>query len=127
MNKTGLPGFFSRRIMSTLVNSFKGFQDTFKYEEAFRVELILTIFFLPAAIWLAADYLQFILLVGVLLLVLLVELLNTGIEAAIDRIGPEFHELSGRAKDAGSSAVLISFILVVIIWGAVLWENYSSH
>ena len=127
MNKAGLSGFLSRRIIGALVNSFKGFRNTFKYEEAFRVELILTIFLLPAAIWLAADYLQLILLVGALLLVLLVELLNTGIETAVDRIGLEFHELSGRAKDAGSSAVLISLILVVVIWGTVLWENYSSH
>lgn len=125
MNKTGLSGFLSRRIIGTLLNSFKGFRDSFKYEEAFRVEVILTLFLLPTAIWLSTDYLQFILLVGALLLVLMAELLNTGIEAAVDRVGLEFHEMSGRAKDAGSAAVLVSLILVVVVWGSVLWDIYE--
>ena len=122
--KTGLAVFFSRRIMGTLINSAKGLRDSFKYEEAFRLEAVLAVFLIPAAIWIAVDYVQLILLIGAGLIILIVELLNTGIEAAIDRIRPEFHELSGRAKDAGSAAVLVSLGLFALVWGAVLWENF---
>lgn len=124
LEKTGLAAFFSRRIMGTLTNSAKGFRDSFKYEEAFRVETVIAIFLIPTAIWIAVDYLQLILLIAPVFIILIVELLNTGIEAAIDRIGPEFHELSGRAKDAGSAAVLLSLGLFVLVWGVVLRENF---
>lgn len=89
--KIGLAAFFSRRIMGTLINFTKGLRDSFKYEEAFRLEAVLAVFLIPAAIWIAVDYVQLILLIGAGLIILIVELLNTGIEAAIDRIGPEFH------------------------------------
>jgi len=74
----------------------------------------------------ANDYLQLILLIGAVLIVLIVELLNTGIEVVVDRIGLEFHELSGRAKDVGSAAVLISLILFLAVWGVIINENYFS-
>ena len=110
--------------MGTLINPAKALGDSFKYEEAFRLEAVLSVFLIPAAIWITVDYVQLILLIGAGLIILIVELLNTGIEAAIDRIGPEFHELSGRAKDAGSAAVLVSLWLFALVWGAVLWENF---
>ena len=80
----------------------------------------------PAAFWLGRDWVQVSLLAGSALLVLIVELLNTGIEAAIDRIGPQWHELSRRAKDMGSAAVLISLVLCGGIWIAALFQRFVS-
>ena len=76
----------------------------------------------PLALWLPVDAMQRLMLVGVLMLVLIVEILNTAIEAAIDRIGLERHELSGRAKDLGSAAVLLCLLLAALTWGPVLWR-----
>lgn len=106
-----------------MINSFKGVRDSLKHEEAFRVEIILSLLLTPVAFWLATNYLQLILLIGALIVVLIVELLNTGIEAAVDRVGFEFFELSGRAKDAGSAAVLLSLVLAGVIWGTIIWQN----
>ena len=106
-----------------MINSFKGVRDGLKNEEAFRVEIILSLLLTPVAFWLATNYLQLILLIGTLIGVLIVELLNTGIEAAVDRVGFEFIELSGRAKDAGSAAVLLSLVLAGVIWGTIIWQN----
>ena len=78
---------------------------------------------MPAAFWVATDNLQLLMLLGVILVVLIVELLNTGIEIVVDRIGLEFNELSGRAKDVGSAAVLMSLILFLLVWGVILHEN----
>jgi diacylglycerol kinase (ATP) len=78
---------------------------------------------LPLAIWLGRTGVERALLVGALLLVLIVELLNSGIEAVVDRIGLERHELSGLAKDMGSAAVLVSLVNVAVIWGFVLFER----
>ena len=78
----------------------------------------------PAAIWLGGSIVEQALLIGVLLLVLIVELFNSAIEAAIDRHGDEHHELSGRAKDMGSAAVFVSLVIVLLVWGAVAWERF---
>ena len=80
----------------------------------------------PAAFWIATDSLQLLMLLGVILIVLIVELLNTGIEIVVDRIGLEFNELSGRAKDVGSAAVLMSLLLFLLVWGVILYENVFS-
>ena len=80
----------------------------------------------PAAFWVASDTVELILLLGAMLIVLMVELLNTGIELVVDRIGLERHELSGRAKDVGSAAVLMALLLFVLVWGAILYENVLS-
>ncbi|MGK0401536.1 MAG: diacylglycerol kinase (ATP), partial [Candidatus Azotimanducaceae bacterium] len=80
----------------------------------------------PAAFWVAKDALELILLLGVMLVVLMVELLNTGIELVVDRIGLERNELSGRAKDVGSAAVLMALLLFVLVWGVILYENVLS-
>ncbi len=125
MDNRSQKGFLSRRIIGTLMNSAKGLRDSLRYEEAFRIELALAAGLVPAAFWLAADYLQLILLIGVLLIVLLVELLNTAIEAAIDRVGLEFNLLSGRAKDAGSAAVFVSLLLAAFVWVTVLFHNIA--
>jgi len=95
-------------------------------EAAFRLEASLSIVMLPLAFWLGRDWVEVALLAGSVLLVLIVELLNTGIEAAIDRIGPERHALSKRAKDMGSAAVFLSLLLAGGIWAAGLWHFFFA-
>ncbi|MES2977765.1 MAG: diacylglycerol kinase [Pseudomonadota bacterium] len=94
-------------------------------EPAFRQEAIAAVVLLPAAFWLGQDRLEVALLAGSVLLVMIVELLNTGIETAIDRIGPEWNHLSKRAKDMGSAAVLLSLALCAGIWVAALVARLS--
>lgn len=96
------------------------------YEPAFRQEAIASALLLPLACWLGQHWVERSLLVGVVLLVMLVELLNTGIETAIDRIGPEWHSLSKRAKDMGSAAVLLSLLLALFTWAGALWNRFLT-
>ena len=91
-------------------------------QTAFRQEVLAALVLLPAALWLGQSWLEVALLGGSVVLVLVVELLNSGIEAAIDRIGPEWHLLSKQAKDMGSAAVLLSVLLCAGIWGAALFQ-----
>ena len=93
------------------------------HEPAFRQETLAALVLLPLAVWLGQSWVETALLAGAVVLVLVVELLNTGIEAAIDRIGPEWHALSKRAKDTGSAAVLLSLLLCGAVWGAALWQR----
>ena len=95
-------------------------------ETAFRQEAITAIVLIPLAFWLGRSWVETSLLAGSVLLVMIVELLNTGIETAIDRIGPEWHALSKRAKDMGSAAVLLSLLLCGGIWLAALWQRFGS-
>ncbi len=95
-------------------------------ETAFRQETVAAILLVPAAFWLGQTWVETALLAGSVLLVMVVELLNTGIETAIDRIGPEWHHLSKRAKDMGSAAVLLSLLLAIGIWGAAIWARWGS-
>lgn len=95
-------------------------------ETAFRQEAIAALVMLPMASWLGRDWVETALLAGVVLLVLMVELLNTGIESAIDRIGPEWHDLSKRAKDMGSAAVLLSLLLCGGVWAAAAWTHLKN-
>ena len=95
-------------------------------ESAFRLEAKLAIVLVPLAFWLGQDWVQTALLAGSALLVLIVELLNSAVEAAIDRIGPEWHALSKRAKDMGSAAVLLAVLLAAGIWLAALWQHLAS-
>lgn len=81
---------------------------------------------LPFAFWLGENAVQYILLIAPCLLVIIVELLNSAIEAIVDRIGPEMHELSGRAKDMGSAAVLFSLALVILSWGVIAWHRFGA-
>ena len=94
-------------------------------ETAFRQEAILALVLLPAAFWLGEGWLERAMLAGTVLLVMIVELLNTGIETAIDRIGPEWHSLSKRAKDMGSAAVLLSLLLCAGTWLGALWHHLA--
>ena len=96
------------------------------FEVAFRQEALAALVLVPAAFWLGRSWPEIALLAGSILLVMVVELLNTGIETAIDRIGPEWHDLSKRAKDMGSAAVLLSLLLCGAIWAAALWQRFGA-
>ncbi|QLQ00856.1 MAG: diacylglycerol kinase [Burkholderiaceae bacterium] len=95
-------------------------------ETAFRQEALASIVLLPASFWLGRNWAEVALLAGTVLLVMIVELLNTGIETAIDRIGPEWHDLSKRAKDMGSAAVLLSLLLCAGVWAAALYTRFAA-
>ena len=95
-------------------------------EPAFRQEAIAAIVLVPLAFWLGRSWVETALLAGSVLIVMAIELLNTAVEAAIDRIGPEWHGLSKRAKDMGSAAVLLSLVLCAGIWLAALYQNFGS-
>jgi diacylglycerol kinase (ATP) len=96
------------------------------HEPAFRQEAILAVLVLPAAWWLGQSWVEVVLLVSVVVAVLVVELLNSGIESAIDRIGPEWHAMSKRAKDMGSAAVLLSLLLCGGAWLSALWRWWMA-
>lgn len=112
--KTGLS-----RLIDSCGYSWLGFKACYKYEAAFREELFLGAIMLPTAIIYAESGIELALLIGSLFIVLMVELLNSGIEAVVDRISDEHHELSGRAKDLGSAAVTVSLINVITIWSII--------
>ncbi len=95
-------------------------------ETAFRQEATLALLMLPLAFWVGRTWIEVAALAGSVVLVMVVELLNTGIETAVDRIGPEWHALSKRAKDMGSAAVLLSLLLCAGIWGAALWHHFHA-
>ena len=94
-------------------------------ETAFRQEALAALVLLPLSVWVGRTWVEVALLAGSVLIVMVVELLNTGIEAAIDRIGPEWHALSKRAKDMGSAAVLLALLLCAGIWAAAIFQRIS--
>lgn len=110
-----------RRLINAAGYSWAGLQAAWHHEEAFRQEGLLCAALVPVALWLGGDAVERVLLIGSLLLVVIVELLNSSIEAAIDRIGQERHELSGRAKDLGSAAVFIALLNAAVVWLLLLW------
>jgi len=111
-------------VLNATRYSLKGLKAALQYEEAFRLELLAMLVMVPAALYLGQTGIERALLIGALLLVLIVELVNSAIEAIVDRIGPEHHVLSGRAKDIGSAAVFMSLINVAVVWGFILAERY---
>lgn len=104
--------------------SWKGLKAAFRNETAFRQEVVIAAVLLPLAWWLADTSVTWLLLVGSLFLVLIVELLNSAVENVVDRIGTEHHELSGRAKDIGSAAVMLSLIMAGLTWGVLGWQKF---
>ncbi len=114
------------RIVRATGYSLEGLAMAYRGESAFRQEFWLAIVMLPAAFWLGRSWVEVALLVGSVMLVLIVELLNSGIEAAIDRVSFEMHELSKRAKDLASAAVLLSLLLCGGIWAAALWQRFGG-
>lgn len=121
MGKTGITGI--RRIINATGYSWKGICSAYKHEAAFRQELWLAVILIPAGILLGETLLDKAILVSSLLLVLVVELLNSAIESVVDRVSDEHHELAGRAKDMGSAAVLFALVIAAIVWAAVLIEH----
>jgi diacylglycerol kinase (ATP) len=113
--KTGL-----RRLWNAFGYSLAGFRAAYKHEDAFRQEVLLAVIMVPLALWLPATHIGKALMIGSVLLVIMVELLNSAVEATVDRISLDSHTLAKRAKDIGSAAVLVSLINVLVIWGLVL-------
>ncbi|TCP42890.1 diacylglycerol kinase [Rhodovulum marinum] len=121
MQKTPLKGL--ARLRAAFVNSMTGLRDVWRNEEAFRLEAAALMLAVPAAVWLADSVFQGAILVASVLLVMIVEVLNTAVEAVVDRIGPERHELSRIAKDLGSLAVLLASVLAAMVWLAALVDG----
>jgi diacylglycerol kinase (ATP) len=114
------------RIIKAFGYSLKGFKAAYQNEAAFRQELGLAVVMVPLGFWLGQTAVERVLLVGVVLMVLVVELLNSAVEAVVDRVGPEHHELAGRAKDIGSAAVFLSLVIVFIVWGLILQPYFLT-
>ena len=121
MPKPGRTGL--ARILHATSYSWCGLKAAFRWEAAFRQELLLSAVLVPVGVWLGRSGVERALLIGSVLLVLMVELLNSALEAIADRFGDEWHDLCGRAKDMGSAAVMISLINVAAVWGFVLWDR----
>lgn len=112
------------RVIKAAGYSLKGLKAAWINEAAFRQESVAAIIAIIIAFYLDISYIDRILLVSVVVLVAIVELINSAIEAVVDRVGSEYHELSGRAKDIGSAAVFISIGLALFVWAIVLWQRY---
>ena len=117
--KTSSPNSITRLINATGF-SLQGLRAAFIHEQAFRLEVYLLIILIPLALYLGSSTLDHALMIGSWLLVMIVELINSAIEAVVDRFGGEQHELSGRAKDIGSAAVMVAVALSIVIWVGVL-------
>lgn len=109
-----------KRLINACIFSIAGFKATWQHEEAFRQEVILLLVSTPLAFYFGASAIEKVLLIGSVVLVLVVELLNSAVEAVVDRVGLEHHELSGRAKDIGSAAVMLSLIWAAATWALIL-------
>ena len=115
-----------RRLINAACHSLNGLKSAWTSEAAFRLEVIVGILLIPAGFVLGQSAVERSLLIGTCLLVLITEILNSAIEAAIDRISNDHHLLSGRAKDYGSAAVFLACFLTVIVWGLVLYERFGG-
>ena len=113
-----------RHIINALIWSMAGIKAAWQNELAFRSQAIVIAILLPFGVWLGRTVVEWILLFGACMLVLIVELLNSALETIVDRIGLELHELSGRAKDLGSAAAFFSMITAAIIWGLIAYERF---
>ncbi|AKR44339.1 diacylglycerol kinase [Methylophilus sp. TWE2] len=114
--KTGI-----RRLINAFGYSMDGFKAAYQHEDAFRQEVWLSLVLIPLAFYLEAEALHRILMVGSVLLVMIVELLNSAVEAVVDRVSIERHALAKRAKDIGSAAVLLALINLCVVWGLILF------
>lgn len=115
--KTGL-----RRLINAMGYSFEGFAAAFKHEDAFRQEVFLTVLLIPLALYLEQTAVPRVLMIGSLFLVLIAELINSAIEAVVDRVSIERHALAKRAKDIGSAAVFVALTNVIVTWGLILFS-----
>ena len=108
-----------QRLINATRYSMKGFAAAYRHEAAFREEVLLAAVLIPTALLLRLPAVETVLLIGSVLLLMLVEILNSGLEAVVDRIGPEIHPLSGRAKDLGSAAVFIAIVILCTTWALI--------
>jgi len=115
-----------RRILRAFAHSFAGYRAAWINEEAFRQEALAAAVMIPAACLLGSTAVERALLIGCCLMMLIVELLNSCIETVVDRVGIEHHELSGRAKDMGSAAVLLSLTTTALVWAFIIWERVAG-
>jgi diacylglycerol kinase (ATP) len=122
--KSGLGGI--TRIIAAAGNSMRGVRDAWRHESAFRQDSALSLVLLVLSFWLAQTFVEWLLLVTPLFLLLIVEILNSAIENTVDRIGEEHHELSGRAKDMASAAVMFCLILIAITWLGMAWSRFYA-
>jgi len=114
------------RLLDATGYSLKGLKAALRNEAAFRQELLLVAVLGAGSFWLARSPVEWLVLVCPLLVLLIVELLNSAIENTVDRIGDEMHELAGRAKDMGSAAVMLSLLLLGVCWGAIIWSHVRA-
>lgn len=120
--KSGLGGI--ARIVAAAGHSIRGIRAAWQHESAFRQDIALSTLLLLLSFWLAQTMVEWLLLVMPLFLLLIVEILNSAIENTVDRIGEDHHELSGRAKDMGSSAVMFCLILIAVVWLGMAWSKF---
>lgn len=114
------------RIIDATGYSWQGLKSCYRSEAAFRQELWFTAVLVTASFWVAQDVVAWVLLIAPLFLLLIVELLNSAVEATVDRIGGERHELSGRAKDMGSAAVLLCLLLIAVTWVPLVMQRLEK-
>ena len=113
-----------RHIRNAVIYSFAGFKSAWNNEMAFRLETIVIALMLPVGIWLGQTVVEWALLVGSVMLVLITELLNSAVETVVDRIGAEQHILSKQAKDLGSAAAALSMLVAAIVWALIAYERF---
>ena len=124
MSKPGKTGI--ARVIDAFGYSMKGFAATWKFEAAFRQEVVLGLILTPVAFWLATTHIELILLLASIFWVWMAELANSSVEAVVDRTGSERHELSGRAKDYAAAAVFLAFLVMVAVWGAIAYLRFIA-
>ncbi|TFG87398.1 MAG: diacylglycerol kinase [Chromatiales bacterium] len=124
MAKQGKRGL--RRLRDATVYSAAGLATAWRSEEAFRQEVLLAVVLVPLALWLGQTAMERLLLIGSWLMVMIVEVLNSAIEATVDRISDEHHPLSAKAKDLGSAAVFLSLLLALLAWATIAWQRFAG-
>lgn len=114
------------RLVKACGHSVAGLKACWRHEEAFRLDIALSVGLLPFAFWVGRDAGDYAVLITTLFILVITELFNSAIEALTDRIGSEHHELSGRAKDIASAAVFLALILVALVWGTLAWQRWGG-
>jgi diacylglycerol kinase (ATP) len=114
------------RVWNALRWSLNGLRQCWLLESSFRLEVYLFVLLAPLGWWLGGNAMERVLLVGCLLLVIAAEVMNSAIEAVVERWGPEWHEMAGRAKDMGSAAVFVLMLNVMFTWGVLLWPRFTT-
>ncbi|MBK6658091.1 MAG: diacylglycerol kinase [Proteobacteria bacterium] len=114
-----------RRMLRACGNSLRGLLLGWRFETAFREEVLLGAALLPLSFWVGRDVLDYALLIGSVLMLMVTELFNSAIEALTDRVSTDYHELSGRAKDYAAAAVLLAALVMVAVWGAIAWLRFA--